>query len=399
MHVGIVGAGPGGLFASIALANTGHDVVVFEQAQRQEDVGAGIQISPNGTRLLAHHGLLEALQNSAFEPEATVLQRADTGKLVFRTPMGQSASKRYGAPYLHLHRADLVQVLHAAAIERGIKIQNNARVAKFVNTSDSINIHLEGSTTQTFDLLVGADGIHSAVRTQMLGPEQARFTGNIAWRGLVPAERIDPDLIAPDTTVWAGSGQHFVHYFVRGGSLINFVAVKEHDYWAEESWSMPGNLDHVRTAFNGWSPGITQLLGSADTCHLWGLFDRPPLARWTGQRIALLGDACHPMLPFMAQGAVMAFEDAVILSRTLASADNIQTALEHYEAIRKPRTTRIQERARRNGHLFHQHSALKRNLTLTPLALINQLAPDIIARRLDWIYGYDACAVDVERII
>jgi len=400
VQVTIAGGGPGGLFASLVLAGDGHDVVVLEQTAAPCDDGAGIQISPNGMRLLAHAGLLDEIRAVAFEPRAAELRCSVSGRQVFRAPLGSSAEARYGAPYFHLHRADLTAVLADAARHRGVDLRYGARVSS-CTTDGSAPVHtvLDDGTRIESDLLIGADGIHSVIRSELFGSSQARFTGQAAWRGLVPANKIPPGLIAPDATVWAGPGRHFVHYFVRAGALINFVAVEERAAWAEENWQIPGDIDDLRRSFRDWDPGITALLDAAEKCHLWGLHDRPPLDKWTRGRVALLGDACHPMLPFMAQGAVMAFEAAVVLARALrALADDIPAALASYEAVRKPRTTRVQERARRNGKLFHRRSALGRSLAFTPMTIASRFAPSVIARQLDWLYGYDASTAGISRI-
>jgi len=390
VRIVIAGGGPGGLFASIVLANDGHDVVLLEQAREIGDIGAGIQLSPNGTRLLAQHGLLTHLEQTAFEPQAATLRNAISGRVVFRTPLGQTARSRYGAPYLHVHRGDLTSGLLHAARSHGVDVRPGTTV-KTVRTDDAYaEITTANNETIHCDLLIGADGIHSTVREQMFGATPARFTNHVAWRGVVPTDKIPEGLVAPDATVWSGSGWHFVHYYVRGGDLINFVAIKERDTWTEESWRTPGDINEVRTTFGDQTPAISALLEATRTCHLWGLFDRPPLEAWSKNRVTLLGDACHAMLPFMAQGAVMAIEDAIVLARSLRAEQSVLTALKNYEAIRKPRTTRIQGRARRNGKLFHTRSTTARTLKFLPIAAVNSVAPSLIARQLDWIYGYDA---------
>ena len=398
MRIAIAGGGPGGLFAAVVLAQSGHDVVVFERSESDGDTGAGIQISPNGTRLLRDYGLLDAAKRVAFEPQAAVLARSDTGATVFRTPLGAEAVARYGAPYLHLHRADLSRVLSDAVLANGVDLRKGVRVDRFDAGKDEISVRTSNDALETFDLLVGADGIHSTVRRILFGDERACFTGHVAWRGMVPADRVPSGLIAPDATVWAGPGRHFVHYYVRGGALINFVAVEERDAWTEETWQADGSINEVRMAFASWSSGIAAVLNATDECNLWGLFDRAPLERWCGTRVVLLGDACHPMLPYMAQGAVMAFEDAVVLSRSLQSNTDIADEVTEYENIRKPRAIKVQDRARRNGKLFHERSGLVRAMTLTPLSLTGRLLPGVITRQLDWIYGYDASAVAATRI-
>ncbi|MGE0761329.1 MAG: FAD-dependent monooxygenase, partial [Pirellulaceae bacterium] len=234
------------------------------------------------------------------------------------------------------------------------------------------------------DLLVGADGIHSVVREWLFGPERPVFTGNVAWRGLVPVDRLPAGLIRPVATAWWGPQRHFVHYYVRRGELVNCVCVVEREGWETESWTEPGGRAELEAAFEGWHPIVRTLIErmDRDACFKWALHDRPPLACWSDGRVTLLGDACHPTLPFMAQGAAMAIEDGAVLARLLAQGGTVEATLAHYEALRKPRTTRVQAGSRRNAKVFH--------LSGLPARLRNIAVRRAGARVMDWLYGYDA---------
>ena len=351
----IAGGGIGGLTAALECARQGYAVEVFEQASEFSDVGAGIQLSPNPNRVLLNLGLGDALEAVAFLPEGTEFRHWRTGKHLAYNPLGTTTLEKFGAPYYHIHRADLTRVLAAAAAaERNITLHTNARVTGFSQSDTGVNLELE-SGTHSGSVLIGADGIHSVVRTGLFGAESPTFTGNVAWRGLVPAQQLPAGLVHPVAGVWWGPGKHFVHYYVRGGELVNCVCVVEKDGWEVESWTERGDQAELRKDFRGWHETIETLIEHMDpnACFRWALFDRPPMKRWSEGRATLLGDACHPTLPFMAQGAAMAIEDAAILARCLTAEATVQDALLRYESLRKERTAAIQLGSRRNARVFH----------------------------------------------
>jgi salicylate hydroxylase len=234
------------------------------------------------------------------------------------------------------------------------------------------------------DVLIGCDGVHSPVRSQLFGPSPARFTGQVAWRGLVPVERLKPGLIPPRAQVWTGNGRHFLHYLVRDGTLVNFVGVVDGQAWSRESWSELGAHDQLATDFAGWPEPVTALIGAVETCWRWAIHDRPPLANWSVGRIALLGDAAHPTVPFLAQGASMAIEDACALARWLDAAPDPVSALKGYGAERLPRTARVRAWAKRNGRLFHLSQFLRRSAFFAARASAPGAAGS--AKHLDWLY-------------
>ena len=329
---------------------------MFEQAAEFSDVGAGIQLSPNPSRVLLSLGLGAAIASVAFLPEGTEFRHWRSGRHINHNPLGATALEKWGAPYYHIHRADLTRVLaSAAAAEPGITLHRNTRVSGFAQSPAGVRVETT-SGSHSGAVLIGADGIHSAVRTGLFGAQSPTFTGNVAWRGLVPAERLPDGLIHPVAGVWWGPGKHFVHYFVRGGELINCVCVVEKEGWEVESWTERGDQTELKADFAGWHETVTALIDNMDpdACFKWALFDRPPMSRWSEGVATLLGDACHPTLPFMAQGAAMAIEDAAVLARCLAAgADDIPASLLRYESLRKARTAGIQLGSRRNARVFH----------------------------------------------
>ncbi len=351
----IAGGGIGGLTAALECARQGFTVEVFEQAAEFSDVGAGIQLSPNPSRVLLSLGLETALDAVAFLPEGTEFRHWRTGKHLNHNPLGAAVREKFGAPYYHIHRADLTRVLaEAAAAEQNVTLHTSVRATGFSQSDSSVVLETDTGRHEG-SVLIGADGIHSVVRARLFGEESPTFTGNVAWRGLVRADRLPAGLVHPVAGVWWGPGKHFVHYYVRGGELVNCVCVVEKEGWEVESWTERGDQSELRSDFSGWHETVQTLIDNMDreACFKWALFDRPPMPRWSEGRVTLLGDACHPTLPFMAQGAAMAIEDAAVLARCLAAGDSVTGSLLRYESLRKDRTAGIQLGSRRNAKVFH----------------------------------------------
>ena len=393
MKVVVAGAGIGGLCAAIALTKVGFDVEVIERAPALTEVGAGIQLSPTAVKGLAGLGVLEAVLAVASQPLTLEMRIGKTGEKVFSIPIAKDARKRYDAPYIHVHRADLIEILRRAAEFAGVQLRLNARVSAYVRENAGLRVGLDNGTIVSADLLVGADGSRSTVRKQMLGEDQARYTGAVAWRLTVPAD-VAPDL-PHSAIVWAGPGKHAVTYRVRRGELINFVGVVETKRWREESWTQPGDLTELAAEFGGWAPPIPDIIAAADGAHVWALFDRDPLSRWSDDRVTLLGDACHAMPPFQAQGAAMAIEDAIVLAKCLQAEGVSPASLMKYEKLRKPRTSRVLNSARSNMGVFHRSNAWSQAATYGPMKVADMLFPAFIRSRQDWIYGYDVRKVVV----
>ncbi len=387
MKILIAGGGIGGLTAALCLARTGHQVEVFEQAEVLGEIGAGLQISPNSSRVLHHLDLQEALQKVAFLPQATQFRHWRTGNVISESPLGDTAIACYGSPYYHIHRGDLLNLLAEAAGKSDlIRLHTAAAITNIEQDATAVSVTTDKDKAEG-DLLVGADGIHSIVRAHLWGDEPARFTGNIAWRALVPAEAIPEQVIRPVTTAWWGPDKHFVHYFLRRGELVNCVCVVEKDGWEIESWTTPGDYEELKQDFTGWHPDLQMLIDSAaqDSLYKWALFDRKPMSRWGQGRITLLGDACHPTLPFMAQGAAMAVEDAWVLTASLRKFSDFEIALKEYERLRKPRTARIQNGSRRNAKTFH----MKGLKAWVRDRAVRQAGNSTV----DWLYRYNALNV------
>ena len=383
----IAGGGIGGLAAALCLARAGFETVVFEQAPEFGEIGAGIQLSPNCSRVLHHLGLAPALEKCAFLPEGTEFRAWKTGRLIASSTLGEAVRERYGAPYYHIHRGDLLALLvEAARQNQAIELRESARVEGFSQDASGVRITVNGGSEEG-DALIGADGIHSTVRAGLFGAEAPTFTGNVAWRALVPADRLPRGMLNPVGTVWWGPGRHFVCYYLRGGALLNCVCVVEKDGWEVESWTERGEHTELKGDFAGWHEHIRILIDNMDrgSLYKWALHDRPPMARWGKSAVTLLGDACHPTLPFMAQGAAMAIEDAAVLAQCLKTDDEIAIGLKRYEELRRERTTLVQNGSRRNARLFHARGlkAWLRNLAASRGA----------GRVTDSLFRYDALSV------
>ena len=388
MKIAIIGGGIGGLSAALQLLKAGLDVQVYEQAASIGEIGAGIQISPNASRLLIRLGLKPAMDAVGVRPLAVHQRRWDDGRTLQRAPVGPEVEATFGAPYYHFHRGDLAELLGAAVpAERlhvghrlvGLEQRGERVVARFDN----------GSSTEA-DLLVGADGIHSRVRHLTFGAEKPRFTGCVAWRGLVPAERIKHLGIEVASHNWMGPDAHCVHYWVAAGRMMNVVCVVEHGTWTSESWTDKGDVAEVLARYDGWHPIVRGLIEAFPETFIWALHDRAPLPRWSDGRVTLLGDACHPMLPMMAQGAAQSIEDGAALAALLtAMPDDAPGALARYEALRKPRATRLQEASAANRTRFHLHDGPEQQKRDEAMATSGDRSLDNIA----WLYQHDAGAV------
>ena len=394
----IIGAGIAGLATAVALRRHGVEVAVYEQAGEISEIGAGVQMTPNAMRALTALGLGEAAMAVAFEPESQVLRNWKSGRVIYRAPMKSVFRDRFGAPGCSFHRADLLAVL-AAPLPPGVAHLNARCIAVETRGRTGVARFADGSTAEG-DIVVGADGIHSGVRRQLFGADSPRFTGCMCWRGLVPADRIPPGLIEPASSNWLGPHGHVVHYYVRRGEMVNFVAIHDTEEWTAESWITEADQGELMATYADWHPKLRRLFECSDQYFKWGLFDREPLPRWTEGRVTLLGDSAHAMLPFLAQGAAMGIEDGCVFAEVVArSPGDLDAALQAYEALRVPRTRRAvigsRERAKLN-HLPSRWARFKRDLEYTARRL---LYPDGTVHRTAWLYGYDVMAEENYRAI
>jgi len=391
----IAGAGIGGLTTALSLLKEGMDVAVYEQAPALGEVGAGVQISANGTRVLYALGLAEALNRIAWEPEGKAIRLWDTGESWPLFDLGTESIALYGFPYHMYHRADLHQVLVDAvrAIEPDA-IRLNARVAGVEQDQSCATLILEDGTRAQGDALIGADGVHSVVRAALFGADEPVFTGCMAWRGIIPVERLPKGRFPPVGTNWVGPGGHVVQYFLRRGELMNCVAIREGADWQEESWSTAGSVEQCLADFEGWHDDVRTLLANFDTPYKWALMGREPMEKWSSGRIGLMGDACHPTLPFLGQGAVMAMEDGYMLGRSLSAyGDDIPAALERFTKARRERTANIVRGSAANTEIFHSPMLASRDAAAAFIA--ENWQPDRVRERYDWLFTYDATTAPI----
>ncbi|MEX2127364.1 MAG: FAD-dependent monooxygenase [Xanthobacteraceae bacterium] len=381
----VAGAGIGGLAAAIALAKSGFRPLVLERASKLEEIGAGIQLTPNASRALERLGVLDAVKERAVEARGLSVACGKTGKELARAPLANAAA-RYGSPWLLTLRADLQRALQAAASDLvDIEFELGTEVTDFA-------AHARGTTALTtrgrktdeqFGIaLIGADGLWSRVRARLHGDERPAFCGFVAWRALVPASALPAAFAEPIVRLWLGTEAHVVHYPVAGGKQINVVAVFR-DHWQAAGWNAPGEVARLPSACDRWAEMPQRALAGAKKFNRWALADRAPLKSWGEGRVTLLGDAAHPMLPFLAQGAGAALEDAVALGRHLKHRGNVVEALRAYESERAPRAARLQRTARFTGRIYHADGILRwaRDLKL-------RWDAEKLVDRHGWIYQY-----------
>ncbi|MFG6176205.1 FAD-dependent monooxygenase [Halomonas sp. THAF12] len=369
LKIGICGGGVGGLCAALALRQQGHEAIVFERAKQFLRIGADVNLTPNAVRALDRLGVGEVLRETAARPTHRISRTWDTGEETSRLPMSEAAEQRYGAPQLTIHRGDLLQALEKALPEEAIRL---GKQAERIEQGEPMRIHFADGTSEEVDLVVGGDGIHSAVRRELFGADQPEFTGLVSYRSVVPRSAV-PEVENLDAfTKWWGPSadvQVVVFPLTRGEEVFVFATTPQDD-WREESWTLPGDVNELREVYKDFHPDVRALLAACDGVTKSALYVREPMERWSVGHATLIGDAAHPMVPFMAQGACMAIEDAVVLSRCLEGVDRagLSAALERFESARKERTAKVQRGSRANDWLKGEGNA-------------------------DWVYGYDAWGV------
>jgi salicylate hydroxylase len=387
--IAIIGGGIGGLSAALSLLQAGFDVHVYEQAKALREVGAGIQVSPNASRVLHGLGLANELAKLGVRPLAWHQRRWDDGRTLLRTPLGDVVETAFGFPHYQSHRADVLRILvHALPADR---LHLEHRLIDLINLGEYVEAKFENGVRISAEILVGADGIHSTVRRLLFGPENPRFTGCAAYRGLIPAERLSWLNLDLTSELWMGPGKHFIRYFVQNQRLVNFVCLIDQDSWKGESWTDHGEVADVLAAYEGWHPQVRSIIAAVDETFIWGLFDRPPLSRWSVGQVTLLGDACHPMLPFVAQGAAQALEDGAALAACLTKVANSAEALRRYETIRLPRTSQIQAMAAGNKIRFHLPDGPAQEERDAQMV---GGSTDWSIKSIAWVYGHDAGMID-----
>ena len=387
----IVGAGIGGLTAALALLRKGVDADVYEQAPELKEVGAGLQLAANGTRAFHALGVGEALQALSCEATGKEIRLWNTGETWKLFDLGAVSIERYGFPYFTVYRPDLLEVL-AGAIRRLKPDAIHLGVRCLGFTQDAHGVVLNGKIRG--DVLVGADGVHSTIRQALFGSDQPKFTGIVAWRGIVPMQNLPRHMVRMVGSNWVGPGGHVVHYPLRAGTLMNFVGALDRSDWQVESWSARGTTEELAADFKGWHDDVHALIRNIPVPYKWALMTRPPMERWTVGRVTLLGDACHSMLPALAQGAIMAIEDGFILARALGELPgDIPSRLLRYENARRERTRRTVEGSAENIRRFHSPELAD---PAKARDYVNrEWAGQNVASRYEWLFRYDVTTVPV----
>ena len=395
-RVVVAGAGIGGLTTALALLRRGIDVDVYEATPELRELGAGLQLGPNGTRVLTHLGLRAEMEQIVCPAAGKEVRLWNSGRRWTLFDLGEDSVRRFNAPYWFVHRGDLHRTLLEAVLRaKPDAVHTNKFVTGYRNTRDGITLEFADGTRAKAAAAIGADGIHSRMRHQMVGAGKPRFVGIISWRGLVPIERLNEDLRRPVGTNWVGPGGHVITYPVRRGELLNFVGFAERSDWTVESWTERGTVEECAADFVGWHPYVHEIIRNVDAPFKWALLARDPLETMADGRACLIGDACHPMLPFLAQGANQAIEDAVIMARCIeAFSDDIPQALRRFEALRGPRTSTIVRGSAENAKRFH-------NATLAdPQAgaayVDREWEPERVRKRYDWLFEYDAVTAPLD---
>ncbi len=368
LRIAIVGAGMGGLAAAAALRRVGIEIAVYEQAAQFARIGAGIQIGCNAMKVLRELGLEQRLRAQSFYPRSWNNRDWRTGEVKFDMIFGESAERKFGAPYLLAHRGDLHAALASAVPSECVRLGH--KLVGLDETGDGVRLSFANGVTSDADALIGADGVHSLVRELLFGASPVNFTGRIAYRTTYPAALLDGQGI-DDCTKWWGEDRHIVIYYVKPDrSEVYFVTSQPEPDFTIESWSAKGDVRELRAAFEGFHSQVTKVLAACPDVHKWAIVDRHALKRWADRNVTLLGDACHPMTPYMAQGAAMAIEDAAVLSRCLdgVERDGVADAFRRFEATRRERTARVQQTLRTNTWLKERTDT-------------------------DWVYAYDAWTV------
>jgi len=385
VSIAVIGGGIGGLTAALCLYKIGFDVHVYEQARALREVGAGINVPPNATRIIHALGLGEDLAKLGVMPMGVHQRRWDDGRTLLRSSLGTEIERHFGFHQYQSHRADVLNMLIGAMPPERLHLSH--RLVSFSERGNKVEAQFENGARVSADALIGADGIHSTVQRLLFGATAPHFTGCVAYRGLVPAEKVAHLDLEVVLQITMGPGGHFINYFVASKRLVNFVGVVEQASWTKESWTDSCDIAQARAAFAGWHKQVRGLLGAVEETFIWGLFDRAPLPRWSVGRVTLLGDACHPMLPFMAQGAAQAMEDGMTLMACMHQIADVPEALARYQELRLPRTSFVQSLAAANKARFHLPDGPEQAARDAKMAAGGT---DWSVKTIGWLYGHDA---------
>jgi salicylate hydroxylase len=384
----IAGGGIGGIATALCLRARGIPFGLFEQAESFREVGAGIQLSANVMRLFMKLGLGPALAKVAVMPRGLEVRSWQSGMRILWTPLGYEAERHFDAPYYHAHRADILAVLIEALGNEHVHL--GCKVTRVSQDALGASLHLEDGSVHTGEIVVGADGIHSAIRDQLFGQGVPRYSGNIAWRGTMPANAVKDLKLDFLSSNWWGPGRSFVHYYISAGHTHNWIGVGRSDVPSRESWSATGAVDEALADYAGWHPQVLAVIRATTKLFRMALYDREPLATWHVGRVVLLGDAAHAMLPYHAQGAAQSVEDAYVLAGCIAAVRDPVTAIERYEQLRKERAEWVQRFSREAEELFNMSDPIKVQRRDARLAENQKNYPGGFPEGQQRIYGYDA---------
>jgi len=393
-HILIAGGGIGGLTAALALLKRGYDVDVYEQAAELREVGAGVQLSANGIRVLHELGVHEPFRALACEASGKEVRLWNSGQTWKLFDLGAESVERYGFPYYLVYRPDLLAVLaDGVRREKADAIHLNSHCASFEQSELGVTLHLE-SGAASGDALIGADGVHSRIRQALFGEDKPAYTGMMSWRGVIPMQKLPQHMRRMIGTNWVGPGGHVVHYPVHRGEYMNMNGIIETAGWQEESWSARGTHEECHASFAGWNADIHCMIDNMATPFKWALFERTPIASWGAGRVTLLGDACHSMLPMLAQGAVMALEDGYVLVRALdAAGGDVTQGFARYETARKERVNKVVLGSAENGRRFQSRTLA--DAAAAQAYVDREWQPEKVRQRYEWLFTYDVTTAPV----
>lgn len=386
----IAGAGIGGLTTAACLLQEGYNVEIYEQAPELGEIGAGIQCSAPAVKVLHHLGLKEELEAVSVRPKAFEFKLFNTGELLHTVPLAEQHLEMHGAPYYHIHRTDIHRILadRVLALDPDC-VYLNAEATSFEERNDGVTLKLADGRRIEGDIIIGADGIKSAIRDQIVGKIPPDFTGQVAWRATVPAERLPENFMDYISAIWCGPKRHAVVYYLRSGDVLNFVACVENHVWQEESWTVKSDWQELKDDFAGWHEDIQTIIDNVDKdqCYRWALNNRKPIYNWRTDRVVFMGDAAHPTLPYMASGAVMAIEDAAVLTRSFNANENISEALDMFQRNRVDRTAKIVVGSTELGGLYQLSTREEFEAGFE--------RRNVAKERNEWLYAYDPLTVEL----